>query len=52
MEVLTLRAKRGRPKNTPRALFVMEHDAIVQNDELSTFNSDDESQTRICNFFL
>ena len=52
MAVLTPRAKRGRPKNMPRALVVMEHDAIVQNDEQATFSSDDESQGSIYNIVL
>ena len=49
MALLTSRAKRGRPKKTPRALVVMDHDAIVQNDEQVTFSSDDELQGSIHN---
>ena len=52
MAVLTPRAKRGRPKNKPRALVVMDHDAIVQYDEQATFSSDDESQGSIYNIVL
>ena len=52
MAVLTPRAKRGRPKNIPRAPVVMDHDAIVQNDEQATFSSEDESEASIYSIVL
>ena len=52
MAVLTSRAKRGHHKNVPRALVIVEHDEIVQNDEQATFSSHDESQGSICNIVL
>ena len=44
MIVLTHRAKRGRRKNIPRALVVMEHDPIIQNNGENVYSSDDESE--------
>ena len=44
MTVLTPRAKRGRRKNIPRALVVMEHDPIIQNNGENVYSSDDESE--------
>ena len=52
MAVLTPSGKRGRPKNMPRALAIVEHDAIVQNDEQVTFSSGDESQASTHNIVL
>ena len=52
MAILISRAKRRLPKNAPRALVIMEHDAIVQNDEQATFSSDDESEASMHNIVL
>ena len=52
MEVLIPRAKRVRPKNITRALVVIKHDEIVQNDEQATFSSHDESEASTNNIVL
>ena len=52
MTVLKPRAKRSQHKNTPRAIVVMQHDQIVQNDEENAFSSYDESKVSINNALL
>ena len=52
MTVLTPRAKRDLPKNTPSALVVVERYQIVQNDEENNFSSDDEHEASTHNTVL